>query len=383
MVSQRKIYTLYDYIQIFLKYKKPIIYFTLSVGIIAAFLLFVVIAPVFLSSATVKSTTKGGGLAGLLSGAGLSGLGDVSDLTGGGAGVTELALYEHILESRRAIEETIIKFNLMDEYNEKYMQDAVKYFREDIMNLSKDKVAGTLTIDIYDEDPVKAKEIVEFLIEKLNKINIELSVQNARNNREFIETRYNLARSDLKNAEDSLKVFQDIYGVAPDITIKAAAQMEIQLEAQIKSEEVKLDLLKKILSPDQAEVKAQEEKISALKKQLFDVQTSSGLESKLNLKGTPDIVINYLRLQREIEIQQKILTFILPMYEQAKIDEKKEMPTVLILDYPNVAERKAKPKRLTLTLIAIVLAFGLSYGSAFVYDKFKDIKENFNESGNS
>ena len=67
--------------------------------------------------------------------------------------------------------------------------------------------------------------------------------------------------------------------------LQAAVRSEVELETQIASEEVKLDLLKKILSPDQAEIKAQEEKINALKKQLFDVQNSSDRSSTLQLKG--------------------------------------------------------------------------------------------------
>ncbi len=86
--------------------------------------------------------------------------------------------------------------------------------------------------------------MVDFLLSELDKINIELNVQNAKNNREFIEKRYFQARGDLRKAEDSLKSFQMIYGVAPDLQIKAAAQSAFTLEAELKTEEVKLDYVK-------------------------------------------------------------------------------------------------------------------------------------------
>ena len=203
----------------------------------------------------------------------------------------------------------------------------------------------------------------------MNKINVELKVQSARNNREFIEKRYEIVRKELKQVEDSLIHYQNAYGIAPDIQVQAAVKTEVELEAEIKSEEVKLDLLRKILSPDQAEVKAQEDKINALNKQLSEIQNSSDRTSSLQLKGKPQIVMNFLRLKREVEIQNNILTFIIPMLEQAKIEEKKETPTILIIDPPQIPDYKTKPKRLTLTIIPIVLFTFLVYLFFFIKTK--------------
>lgn len=372
--NQKKNYfTLLDYIQVFWDNKKFILISTLVVTIITVLILLFVVKPVFLSVGTVKSTKKTSNLAGLLSVSGLSGIEDISDIAGGGAGATELALYEQILTSRRCLEETIIKFNLMEEFNEKYMQTAVKRFREDILELSKDKIAGTLTIGIYDENPERAKEIADFLIHQLNIIFSELSVTEAKNNREFIEKRYNLVLSDLKNAEDSLKSYQDIYGIAPDIVAKSVTQASVQLETEIKSEEVKLDLLRKILNPNQSEILMQEEKIKALKNQLNDITNNSDNKTFLSLKGVPAKIINYIRLQRNVEIQNKLLTFLIPIYEQAKIEEKKDTPVVLILDKPYIPEKKAKPKRIIVTFIITSLWFFGSYSTIFLYRKFKDL----------
>lgn len=372
-IDKKNSYTLYDYYIIFVKYRKIILTITSVICFISIILYFFVIPPLFLSSSTVKSTAKSGSLAGMLSATGLSGLGDVSDLAGGGAGVAELALYENILNSRECIEETIIKFNLMDEYKEKYMQDAVKSFRENIMEIGKDKNAGTMTIGIYDESPHKAKEIVDFLVSKLNQKNVELNVQAARNNREFLESRYKQVRSDLKKAEDSLKIYQDQYGIAPDIIVKAAVQTQLQVEANIKAEEVKLELLRKVLSPGQDEIVMQEEKIKSMRKSIEEMNDSANPETMLKIKGSPTIVLNYLRLTRDVEVQNKILMFILPLYEQAKVDEKKETPSVLVLDPSFVPERKAKPKRMTMVAVITFSGFLISFLAFFVKDKIQSL----------
>ncbi len=302
---------------------------------------------------------------------GLDGLGDlggISDIVGGTSSTKELSLYMEILSSRRSLEPLIIKFGVMEKEDIKFMEDAVKLYQKERVVMDYDKLSGILTIGVYDKDPNTAKAMTEFLIEELNKINIELSVQNARNNREFIEKRYLQAKLDLTRAEDSLKDFQMIYGVAPDLQIKASAQSLYSLEAELKAEEVKLDVLKKMLSSDQPEVKMQEAKVSSLNNKIAEIRTSTDIDDVLSLGNSPTIAISYLRLQREVEIQSKIITFMLPVFEQAKIEEKRETPTIIVLDKPYVAERKTKPKRLTMILFSTFLAFAFFSMSAISYE---------------
>jgi len=363
-------FSLADFIRVFIRYRTRILISTFIALVFGIILAFFVMEPIFLSETTVKSSTDASGLAGLLGG-GLSGLGDFEDLAGGGGAAKELALYESILLSRRCIEETIVKFDLNsdDEMDKTYMDDAIREFRENIMSIEVDKTSNTIIIGAYHKNPVKAKEIVEFLVYQLNSINTQLSIQDAKNNREFLEERYNLVRKDLKKAEDSLESFQEINGIAPDVTVQAAIKTQVEVEAQIASEEVKLDLLRKILSPDQAEIKAQEEKIASLRSQVSDIKSSNDYSDILSLKGKSQVIMDFLRLKRDVEIQNKILSFVLPLYEQAKIEENKNTPTVLILDPPFVPERKAKPKRSIVVLLITGLVFISIYGYLFVYSE--------------
>lgn len=340
-------------------YKKKIIYSALIAGAITAILVFFIIPPLFLSSATVKTSGK-------IVGFSVPDMPDISaltDLPGMTAYAKELALYENIILSNRCLIETIEKFGLNEDF--KYMQDAVKSFKENNLLITKDKTAGTMKISVYDEDPAKAKEIVEFLVRKLNEINIELNRQNARNQRVFIEERYFQAESDLRSAEDSVRTYQESYGILPDAQVRASAQAELDIEAQIRSEEIRLDLLKKIISPDQSEVKMIEDKIGALKQELDVLRNSTDNRYKMKLKGQPEMVLNYYRLIAQVDKQKKILTILLPMYESSKIEEKREIPTILVLDDPLVPEKKAKPRRLT-TIAVVTLLSGFLAGVFFI-----------------
>ncbi len=71
----------------------------------------------------------------------------------------------------------------------------------------------------------------------------------------------------------------------------------------------------------------------------------------------------------------------MPLFEQDKIDEKKEMPSVIILDSPNLPEKKTKPKRIIIVLIGLVSTFLLTSFFVLIYEKtIKVLIEKFNMS---
>lgn len=371
---KEKSISLLDLIVIFLKYRKKIFIFTGFVFLISVILYFFVFDLVYFSDAVVKSSGKSSGLLSSLEN-GFPDIGGLDDFgLGGSKSARELAGYEDILTSRRCIEPLIVKFDLMNRDDYKYMEDAVKDFSKNRMVLDENKLSGSLDVGVYDKNPELAKDMVEFLLDQLNKINLEMNVLNAKNNREFIERRYFQAKEDLTKAEDTLKSFQMIYGVSPDLQVKAAAQTEFSIESELKAEEVKLDVLKKILSPDQIEIKTQEAKINSLKDQISKIQTTTDINDLLRLGNAPQIVMSFLRLEREVEIQTKIQSFLLPLYEQAKIEEKKETPTIIVLDKPVVAERKAKPKRLTMVLVWTFIGFFIVNSYYFIKYKWHIFK---------
>jgi tyrosine-protein kinase Etk/Wzc len=374
MTNNQESLKVINYVNIFLQYKRFILLIALIVTVITGFIMFVVLDPIFYSYGTIKTTTKSGDLTSLIGSSGSIGGMDLGELAGGSASYKELALFENIIMSRRCLEDFIVKYGILDQYGFKYMNDAIKFVRKNLIEITKDKIAGTMEIGVYDKDPQKAKEMVEYIINSLNKINIELNVLNAKNNREFIEKRYDMVKEELKNSEDSLKIFQDIYGIAPDLQIKAATQISVQLEAEKKAEEIKLEILKKMLSDDQPEVKQQKEKIALLSEQVSKIQNTRDDSDLLALKGKPDVAIKFMRLMRNMEIQNKILTFVIPIYEQAKIEEKKETPTLLILDSPFIPDKKVKPARLTMTWISFIVAFSFSFGFFVVWEKWKKFK---------
>jgi uncharacterized protein involved in exopolysaccharide biosynthesis len=80
----------------------------------------------------------------------------------------------------------------------------------------------------------------------------------------------------------------------------------------------------------------------------------------------PTIGLEYARLFRSVKIQEMLLEFIYPQYEQAKIQEEKDTPTVQILDPAVPPELKTKPKRMVMVAVSMIVAF-MIYCALVIY----------------
>lgn len=273
----------------------------------------------------------------------------------------ELDKFLAILNSGRVLSEVIEKFDLVKVYDiTSYPME--KTTKELLSNVDFTvETEGNLTITVYDEDPQRAADMANFFVDALNRANTDLMVQNARDNRKFIEDRYKKNLQDLSAAEDSLRAFQKHYGIiAMPEQIEASVKAGAELAAQLALKEVELAVLERSLASDHPTVIGTRIEVEELRRKISDLNSGASIvEGEMRLlvpfKKIPDLAIEYLRRYRDVEIQYKILQFITPLYEQAKVEVQRQTASVVVLDKAYPAERKSKPKRLLIILGGFLL----------------------------
>jgi len=261
--------------------------------------------------------------------------------------------YFAILNSRTAMDSVVQKFDLIDVYNiaDRSLELAVK----ELQGNARFEVGDNdeITIEVLDRDPRRAAEMTNYFIALLNRMSIELTTREARNNREFIEGRVEATQRDLHSAEDSLQHFQERSGM---IVVPEGAGSGISTIANLYGlkarKEVELSILQRTVEPGSASMKQAEVELEALNRRLSSM---------------PQLGMESLRLYRSVAIQQKILEYLMPMFEQAKVDEQKDVPVLLVLDKAVVPERKTKPQRLLIVTLAVSLTALLSTLLVFVF----------------
>ena len=282
-----------------------------------------------------------------------------------------------ILKSRTMMESIVNKMELIQRYDSENLEEAVKSLRD---NLSFEHLEeGTISISANVQTPwvsneqeeiearTLSKEIVAFILNKLDKVNKSLQTDEARFHRLFMEKRYDESISNLQESEEKLRLFQKKHNTL-DLAeqIKAAIRVGAEIKSQILIDEVKLGILNKTYKMDHPEIEKLNIEILELQSQLSDLDHSSQNNSISNnnlfpqFSEVPNLEIELLRLKREVEIQSKLYAFLTQQYEESKIQEARDTPTIQILDDASTPIKRFKPKRTIMVIGYSLIAFVLS-----------------------
>jgi len=262
-----------------------------------------------------------------------------------------------ILNSRTVKEDVIKKFNLMKFYDVETMEDALETLGANTLFDFDDEGTISITADVStgwfsgeeEDDQVKqlATDIANFFIADLDSVNKKLKTEQARFQRIFLEKRHNENIRVLKEAENMLKTFQEEHRVVslPDQT-RAAIEAAAAIEIQIQTNEIRLEVLEKTISPAHPEIERMRNETSGLKSKLTEMQAGSRDEMVFpGFSEIPDLTVQLLRLKRDVEIQNALFAFLTQQYEEAKIQEAKDTPTLQVVDWAVKPEKKHEPNR--------------------------------------
>jgi uncharacterized protein involved in exopolysaccharide biosynthesis len=338
--------------------------------VLATMLTFVVLLffPNYYAATTsIMPPEKDSGALGLVGGMLPSGLSSL--LGGGGLALPGLAspsdLYAAILRSHAVSKAVIDRNDLKEIYGTVLDVEALMELHNRTSIIVQPE--GIIILTHEDTDPLRAANVANSFIEELNRVNQENLVSKAKAMREFIEGRLKESVRDLTLAEESLKSFQEEHNaVSLDEQIKASINAIAELRGQLILSEIELGVMKKSLSPDNARFKNMEFKIHQIKKQLEKLERGDAAlqdSSVLNVPMTeaPDLGLQYARLLRELKIQEAIFELLKQQYEQAKIKEMQDTPTVQVLDAARPPEKKNRPRRISMSVMGGILSFGLTF----------------------
>ncbi len=305
----------------------------------------------------------------------LAGMGDLAALAGVSVGGGSADLYVGMLKSRTVSDAIIDQFDLMTVYDQQYR---VKMYEKlgKLVSISAGKKDGIITVNVEDEDPQRAAAIANAYVEELKKLNVKLNLNSAGRERVFLEERLAVVKADLVRAEDSLRQFQET-NKAIKIDAQATAIIEAisRLRGELASKEVELGVLLTSHTEQNPQVRALREGIGQIRSQLRRLEDSpSGQKVSQDIfiatANVPDVGLRYARLLRDYKVQETIFELLTRQYEMAKITEAKNTSTLQVLDEAAVPDKKTKPKRALIVLMAtfaigfmaVLFAFVREYG---------------------
>jgi uncharacterized protein involved in exopolysaccharide biosynthesis len=231
-------------------------------------------------------------------------------------------------------------------------------------------------ITVESGDRQMATDMANGYAANLDRLNRLLNVTSATRNRMFIERRLEEKGLQLAKAEEDRKQFQ-IANRTLLVTDKAQAAMRAagSIEENIIDLEVQLAGLKEFATPSHPMMNQVDVQIQALRKQLdrleqrqearIGASSPRGESRESTAKAfytpmleVPGLALEYIRLTREVRIHEAMLGMLTNQYEQARIAEARDTPTIQILDPAIPAEHRSRPRTLhNMQVAALVTIF--------------------------
>jgi tyrosine-protein kinase Etk/Wzc len=317
-------------------------------------------------------------------------LGIASSLLGAASGLgssyslplmaTPSDVYAAILKSRTVTKSVVEKENLMTAYRLKSEDAAIKELSSRVaVNVTAE---GLIILSYEDRNRNRAAEVANCFVQELDRVNRETSSSKAKNARIFIEERLAKTQKDLSSAEENLQKFQENNKtLVLDEQMKSAIQKAADLKAEMVSSEIELNVLSKTMSPSHPQIQSLKSRINEINRQLDLLEWGDQKEKPedktvldVSFNQVPSLSLQLARLIREVKIQETVFELLTQQYEQYKIEENKDTPTVQVLDKAVPPEKRARPKRGFLVAISGILSLFASVALVFGQEYVKRSK---------
>ncbi|MFM8179182.1 MAG: Wzz/FepE/Etk N-terminal domain-containing protein [Candidatus Kapaibacterium sp.] len=266
-----------------------------------------------------------------------------------------------LLQSRQIQDSLISTFGLARVYG--LPDTAMNKIREELsdrlsINLEAE---GNYTVSVDDTDPQRAADMANFVIREANGLSARLD----RAETEVLYKQYEskLLATDRQIAEvrDSVSRYARSNKLfSPADQAKAAATALAELKAQKMKAQVAASILESTYGKDDPITQQQNTIVRELQAKESEAEGSSGFLGNSSLADAAGTALPYIRMTAELEALIKLKAFLLPSFEQVKLDLNKLSPSLYVVDEAQAPQKKSRPKRSLIVLGAGIGAFFLA-----------------------
>ena len=283
----------------------------------------------------------------------LASLGSLGGLAGAVGGIKNPAdQFLAYMKSVTVQDALVDRFKLQDRYETKTKTEARLELAANVRaTAGKD---GLIAVEADDKDPQFAADLANAHIEELAKLLSKLAITEAQQRRQFFEKQLTLAKDKLTQSEISLKA-TGVSGSVLKSNPTSAVAVVASLQAAVTAQEVRIGAMRGYFAETAPELKQAITELANLRNQLGkqEKNTSSFIGKS---SGEGDYITKY----RDFKYHETLFELFSKQFELAKVDEAREGAVIQVIDVAQAPEKKAKPKKVLISLIAtLVSAFGL------------------------
>jgi len=311
-----------------------------ALGILAGVLVTVVIAflwpPTYVARATLLPPTEedtGFSAASVLRGLNMPGIKIPSRM-----GPEDVTV--SILRSRRLAGTLVHRFGLLQVYHVASEEAAINKLQK--KSSFKVDESGDVLITVADRSPVRAAQLANAFTEELDRFNRETRMTKGRRMRLFVEGRLEETQKSLAVSEKALEEYGRLHKT---IVLSADQMSTVESGADLFARQIalqtKLGTLRDYASESSEEVRQTRQELDQINSQIARL---------------PELGMDQAKMLREVKIQEQVYALLSGQYEEARINEVRDVTTVEVLDVAVPPEHRAWPRRGLLVAIGLAVS---------------------------
>jgi len=334
----------------------------------------------FTSQAVITPiTSSSAGPSSLAQYAGLAAMAGVNIPTGGGG---DSAAVNNLLVSRSLRDRVIQTLNL----TEKLFSSDTDFGKRDPLRVTEEALSkkfitnskgreGVINLEVKTNDPLLSFEISKQILVELEALLNEYNMAKSQMNISLVEKQLREQSEKLALVQQRMAIFQTKNKLI-DPTTQSKGYMELfqTLTAQRIQLEIQLRQMEDAYNPSDSRIQALKGQLDSLKIQIRDLErTGGGIGASVNT--TPELLIEYQNLYRDLEIAQRLYATLLASLEQSRLTATEEQVFIRIIDPPLVPDIKSGPNRTLTVALGVISGFVLGVLGIFFLVGVNNIKK--------
>jgi capsule polysaccharide export protein KpsE/RkpR len=184
----------------------------------------------------------------------------------------------------------------------------------------------------------------------LSKLLSRLAITEAQQRRQFFEKQLASAKENLIKAEQALKS-SGVNSSALKASPVAAVEGLAKLKAAITAQEIKVASMRGYLTEAAPDFKQAQTELTAMRSQMVRAEKEEPANS-----GSSGRESDYIAKFRDFKYHETLFELFAKQYEMARVDESREGAVIQVLDVAKPPQRKAKPEKALIAMVATLAA---------------------------
>ncbi len=295
------------------------------------------------------------------------------------AGSTSATILGDIIESRRLGEMIIDSLSLREHFKTESLDDALR----ELSARTSTSVTGTglIHLSVRDEDPEYAVRIAGAYIAGLDSLSRFLQYARAEQTLKFMSAQLVTYRDRIGRARREMAAFQGKHNIVDfDEQVRGAIGIAADLKVKAVLAGIERDLIKEYSFSNSLELKRKNAEYEGLMRQLGNIMNGDSAGAVfIPLDRMPGLVQSYARMERDIEVNERVYAYLLERYEEAGMDKARTTPVVQVIDEPNLPEKPSGRPKWLIVLFVTVVGFAWIVAALLWWDWMREREKSSDE----